>query len=33
MSEKNTTINNIILNKNELHKSKESIDLVSVDAD
>ena len=31
MSEKTLKFNNIILNKNKLHKSKEPIDLLSVD--
>ena len=33
MSEKTLQFNDIILNKKEFHKSKESIDLLSVDAD
>ena len=33
MSEKTLKFNNIILNKKEFHKSKESIDLLSVDVD
>ena len=33
MSEKTLQFNNIILNKKEFHKSKEPIDLISVDVD
>ena len=33
MSEKKITISNIILNKKELHQSKEPINLLSVDLD
>ena len=33
MSEKTLKFNNIILNKKEFHKSKESIDLLSVKVD
>ena len=33
MSEKTLKFNNIILNKKEFHKSKQSIDLKSVNAD
>ena len=33
MSEKTLKFNNIILNKKEFHKSKEPIDLLSVDVD
>ena len=33
MSEKTLQFNNIILNKKEFHKSKEPIDLFSVDVD
>ena len=33
MSEKTLQFNNIILNKKEFHKSKEPIDLFSVDFD
>ena len=33
MSEKTLEFNNIILNKKEFHKSKESIDLLSVNVD
>ena len=33
MSEKTLQFNNIILNKKEFHKSKEPIDLLSVDVD
>ena len=33
MSEKTLKFNNIILNKKEFHKSKEPIDLLSVDLD
>ena len=33
MSEKTLQFNDIILNKKEFHKSKESIDLLSVGAD
>ena len=33
MSEKTLQFNNIILNKKEFHKSKETIDLLSVDVD
>ena len=33
MSEKTLQFNNIILNKKEFHKSKEPIDLLSVDLD
>ena len=33
MSEKTLQFNNIILNKKESHKSKETIDLLSVDVD
>ena len=33
MSEKTLKFNNIILNKKEFHKSKESIDLLSVRVD
>ena len=33
MSEKTLKFNNIILNKKEFHKSKESIDLLSVNVD
>ena len=33
MSEKTLQFNNIILNKKEFHKSKEPIDLLSVDID
>ena len=33
MSEKTLTFNNIMLNKKRFHKSKEPIDLLSVDLD
>ena len=33
MSEKRLKINNIKLNKKEFHKSKEAIDLLSIDVD
>ena len=33
MSEKTLKFNNIILNKKKFHRSKEPIDLLSVDAD
>ena len=33
MSEKTLQFNNIILNKKKFHKSKEPIDLLSVDLD
>ena len=33
MSEKTMKFNNIILNKKEFHKPKESVDLLSVDTD
>ena len=33
MSEKTLKVNNIRLNKNEFHKSKEPIDLMSVNVD
>ena len=33
MSEKTLTFNNIVLNKKEFHKSKEPIDLLSVNVD
>ena len=33
MSEKTSEFNNIILNKKKFHKSKEPIDLLSVDVD